>query len=99
MPEIIIQINLLKSPTMPRQKNISQAKPSQARYLFNITSKHPTSQARTHLQAQASSAKPSHKPSSKLSQKPSSMPSQKSSRDNSSNKVYAYIQFSFPQSR
>jgi hypothetical protein len=76
---------------LPCQARKTIAKPSQARYLFNIASKHHTSQARTHLQAQTSSAKPSHKPSSKPSQKPSSMPSTKSSRVHSSNKVYAYI--------
>jgi hypothetical protein len=76
---------------LPCQARKTLAKPSQARYLFSIASKHHTSQARTHLQAQTSSAKPSHKPSSKPSQKPSSTPSQKSSRDHYSNKVYAYI--------
>ena len=76
---------------LPCQARKTLAKPSQARYHFNIASKHRTSQARTHLQAQTSSAKPSHKPSSKPSQKPSSMPSMKSSRVHSSNKVYAYI--------
>ena len=45
---------------LPCQARKTLAKPSQARYLFSIASKHHTSQARTHLQAQTSSAKPSH---------------------------------------